>query len=246
MALISAVLITYLGHLRSTLISWWKVSEVHVMYQVKKTVFDHIYKHRGSSWEYDVQRQTLFLLFSMLSVSRTCFNEFLSLLDVAWVNKVLLLLLLLRYPWWFSQLGSQVSRHGIIYTTSITIDIDECKYNNSCDSIEHSYCINEEKIVRGDDGYDCLCKTGYRKVGKSCVSQGKQTSGTISYASTNLDITFHKPHQATGLGQTSWKAGHDDVSWRHYADVTTFRGTSWLNNGLQGWYYACVKDISRH
>ena len=31
----------------------------------------------------------------MLSVSRTCFNEFLSLLDVAWVNKVLLLLLLL-------------------------------------------------------------------------------------------------------------------------------------------------------
>ena len=65
------------------------------MYQVKKTVFDHIYKHRGSSREYDVQRQTLFLLFSMLSVSRTCFNEFLSLLDVAWVNKVLLLLLLL-------------------------------------------------------------------------------------------------------------------------------------------------------
>ena len=31
----------------------------------------------------------------MLFVSRTCFNEFLSLLDVAWVNKVLLLLLLL-------------------------------------------------------------------------------------------------------------------------------------------------------
>ena len=30
----------------------------------------------------------------MLSVSRTCFNEFLSLLDIAWVNKVLLLLLL--------------------------------------------------------------------------------------------------------------------------------------------------------
>lgn len=54
----------------------------------------------------------------------------------------------------------------------VCVDIDECKYNNSCDSIEHSYCINEEKIVRGDDGYDCLCKTGYRKVGKSCVSQG--------------------------------------------------------------------------
>ena len=29
----------------------------------------------------------------MLSVSRACSNEFLSLLDVAWVNKVLLLLL---------------------------------------------------------------------------------------------------------------------------------------------------------
>ena len=32
----------------------------------------------------------------MLFVPRTCFNEFLSLLDVAWVNKVLLLLLQLR------------------------------------------------------------------------------------------------------------------------------------------------------
>ena len=36
----------------------------------------------------------------MLSVSRTCFNEFLSLLDVAWVNKVLLLLLLLSSVAW--------------------------------------------------------------------------------------------------------------------------------------------------
>ena len=33
----------------------------------------------------------------MLFVSRACFNEFLLLLDVAWVNKVLLLLLLLLY-----------------------------------------------------------------------------------------------------------------------------------------------------
>ena len=31
----------------------------------------------------------LFLFFLTVFVARTCFNEFLSLLDVAWVNKVL-------------------------------------------------------------------------------------------------------------------------------------------------------------
>ena len=51
----------------------------------------------------------------MLFISRTCFNEFLSLLDVTWVNKVLLLLLfdgkkLLGYTQRFISVESAVEK----------------------------------------------------------------------------------------------------------------------------------------
>ncbi|KAJ7380481.1 complement activation, classical pathway [Desmophyllum pertusum] len=55
----------------------------------------------------------------------------------------------------------------------VCVDKDECESNNhTCDAIQHSYCSNVEKFLPSDDGYYCLCETGYRKVGKSCVLEG--------------------------------------------------------------------------
>ncbi|KAL9958956.1 hypothetical protein ACROYT_G036034 [Oculina patagonica] len=55
----------------------------------------------------------------------------------------------------------------------VCVDIDECKSkNNTCAAIEHSYCVNVEKFLPSDDGYHCLCETGYRQVGRSCVAEG--------------------------------------------------------------------------
>ena len=60
----------------------------------------------------------------MLFVSRTCFNEFLSLLDVAWVNKVLLLLLLLLF--YNSCSNSVIFRH-VNHVENNTIACSRCK-----------------------------------------------------------------------------------------------------------------------
>ena len=57
----------------------------------------------------------------MLFVSRTCFNEFLSLLDVAWVNKVLLLLL------FYNSCSNSVIFQHVNHVENNTIACSRCK-----------------------------------------------------------------------------------------------------------------------
>ena len=92
-------------------------------------------------------------------------------------------------------------------------DIDECKSkNNTCDAIEHSYCFNVEKFLPSDDGYHCLCETGYRQVGRSCVAEGQRTSITITCAHSILGITLLQNDWARGFSQRSCQATRNDVS----------------------------------
>ncbi|XP_068689107.1 pro-epidermal growth factor-like [Montipora foliosa] len=55
----------------------------------------------------------------------------------------------------------------------VCVDIDECGIkNHTCDAIEHSYCFNLRKLLPKDPGYECMCESGYRKVGEICVRRG--------------------------------------------------------------------------
>ena len=64
----------------------------------------------------------------MLFVSRSCFNEFLSLLDVAWVNKVLLLLsLLLLMHYIYNSCSNSVIFPHVNHVDNNTIACSRCK-----------------------------------------------------------------------------------------------------------------------
>ncbi|XP_067018004.1 uncharacterized protein [Acropora muricata] len=55
----------------------------------------------------------------------------------------------------------------------VCVDIDECySGNHSCDTMEHGYCVNVKKFLPQDPGYECVCDSGYKKVGSACVKRG--------------------------------------------------------------------------
>ncbi|XP_029204387.2 fibrillin-1-like isoform X2 [Acropora millepora] len=55
----------------------------------------------------------------------------------------------------------------------VCVDIDECDLgNHTCDTLEHGYCFNVKKLLPKDPGYQCVCESGYLKVGSACVKRG--------------------------------------------------------------------------
>ncbi|XP_015758460.1 PREDICTED: uncharacterized protein LOC107337741 [Acropora digitifera] len=38
--------------------------------------------------------------------------------------------------------------------------------------MEHGYCVNVKKFLPQDPGYECVCDSGYKKVGSACVKTG--------------------------------------------------------------------------
>ena len=39
--------------------------------------------------------------------------------------------------------------------------------------MEHGYCVNVKKFLPQDPGYECVCDSGYKKVGSACVKRGE-------------------------------------------------------------------------
>ena len=67
-----------------------------------------------------------------------------------------------------------VSEPSSLIHFSFCLDIDECDLgNHTCDTMEHGYCFNVKKLLAKDLGYECVCESGYTKVGSACVKRGE-------------------------------------------------------------------------